>query len=294
MHNSKDSKIFLLVNSDPIIEGCDRLRIGDYTVSAKLFNRNLSDLIKAANLSTETNLFRNIQDFNWLRAEQSPHWSLINDSSMVTVDSILSEAKFAEDSDFKDWIRKCLELFRQIDIPKVRCLNESVPDSAKSVFKTWDNRFDTTLYLESDVDEELIIFIPFTASLKVKSIAVRGGSDGQSPNLMKAFVNREDVDFDTVGSMTPDQEWSMVSAQNTIKEIPEYPTRIAKFTALRNLTLYFPSNFGADTSVILYIGLKGEHTEFTRDPIINTVYELSPNPAKLKNVGTESVSNAIL
>lgn len=42
--------------------------------------------------------------------------------------------------------------------------------------------------------------------------------------------------------------------------IPEYPTKMTKFSNLRNITLYFPSNFGADATQISYIGLKGEWT----------------------------------
>ncbi|KAJ3063369.1 hypothetical protein HK102_008499, partial [Quaeritorhiza haematococci] len=94
---------------------------------------------------------------------------------------------------------------------------------------------------------------------------------------MKAFVNREDVDFDSVESIKPDQEWQLLT--DTGKKVPEYPTRIAKFTNVRNLTLFFPDNFGGeDVTRINYIGLKGEFTEMTRDPII-TIYELAANPA---------------
>lgn len=93
-----------------------------------------------------------------------------------------------------------------------------------------------------------------------------------APAKMKAFTNRDDVDFDTAESTTATQEWDLV------RDIPkgqlaEYPTRLTKFQNIRNLTLYFPENFGGDTTRIHYIGLKGEWTEIKRDPII-TVYEV--------------------
>ncbi|KAJ3308988.1 hypothetical protein HDU76_003754 [Blyttiomyces sp. JEL0837] len=103
---------------------------------------------------------------------------------------------------------------------------------------------------------------------------------------MKAYINREDIDFDSVESIQPpDQEWDLIeappsSSKNT-RQTPEYPTRISKFSNVRNLTLYFPSNGGGDTTKIFYVGLKGEWTEVKKDPII-TLYELAANPADHK------------
>jgi hypothetical protein len=41
-------------------------------------------------------------------------------------------------------------------------------------------------FLESDGDPDLIIFIPFTASVKLKSISIIGGKEGTSPRNLKA------------------------------------------------------------------------------------------------------------
>ena len=54
--------------------------------------------------------------------------------------------------------------------------------------------------------------------------------------------------------------------------------RINKFSNVRWLTLYFPENFGADQTIIDYIGLSGEWTPLIKDPVI-TLYEAAPNPA---------------
>ncbi|KAI9208443.1 galactose-binding domain-like protein [Polychytrium aggregatum] len=164
-------------------------------------------------------------------------------------------------------------LFNKIDIEHVRCLNESVDGAGKAVFKHWIDRFDTSKAVTSDADEQLIFIIPFTGSVKLKSIAVLGSP---GPSVMKAFINREDIDFDSADSTKPDQEWELV--EDPGQDLPEYPTRMAKFSNVRSLALYFPSNFGADTTTITYIGFKGEWTEVNKDPII-TIYELAANPA---------------
>lgn len=53
-------------------------------------------------------------------------------------------------------------------------------------------------YLESDADEQLILHIPFKDNVKLKSISVVGEGGDMHPASMKAFKNRDDIDFDNV------------------------------------------------------------------------------------------------
>ncbi|KAI8918840.1 galactose-binding domain-like protein [Entophlyctis helioformis] len=183
-------------------------------------------------------------------------------------------------------------LYTQVNYDGVRCLNEAADGSARKVFKPWDQRFDTTAFIESDADEQLILFIPFTGLVKLKSIALLGFNDSSTPATMKAFTNREDVDFDTVESTTAQQEWELIESVPSKDSIPEYPTKMARFSNLRNLTLYFPANFGASTTKIRYIGLKGEWTQISKNPVI-TLYESAPNPNDHKIKGTTTNGSII-
>jgi hypothetical protein len=47
-------------------------------------------------------------------------------------------------------------------------------------------------------DEQLIVTVPFTKVVKIKSISVVGSALATDSNAseMKAFINRDDVDFD--------------------------------------------------------------------------------------------------
>ncbi|XP_059274943.1 uncharacterized protein LOC132635877 [Lycium barbarum] len=175
-----------------------------------------------------------------------------------------------------DW-----SLFKHIDLPKVSALNEAVTGSVKSVFKPWEQRLNTSEgHLESNEgDPELIVFIPFTADVKIKSIAIVGGADGTSPAKMRAFVNRDGIDFSDAQSMQAVQEWDL--AEN-LQGVLEYQTRYSRFQSVGNITLHFPDNFGADTTQIHYIGLKGEATQLKRDVVANIVYEIMPNPSDHK------------
>ncbi|CAK9210635.1 unnamed protein product [Sphagnum troendelagicum] len=171
-----------------------------------------------------------------------------------------------------DW-----SLFKNIEMSGVRALNEAIDGSAKSVFKPWENRLDFSTALESnDDDPELILFIPFTTDVKIKSISIIGGSDGTSPSKMRAFMNRDDIDFSAAADLLPIQEWEL--AENPHGEI-EYLTKYAKFQGVASLTLHFPRNFGANATCIHYIGLRGEATQLKRDVVATTVYEAIPNPS---------------
>jgi hypothetical protein len=117
-----------------------------------------------------------------------------------------------------DW-----SLYQNIDIPGVTALYEAVEGSAKSIFKPWEQRLDlSTVLASNDDDAELIVFIPFTTDVKIKSISIIGGVDGSSPSKMRAFLNRDDIDFSQANDLTPIQEWEL--AENIRGEL-EYPTK---------------------------------------------------------------------
>ncbi|KAF8400959.1 hypothetical protein HHK36_014262 [Tetracentron sinense] len=56
----------------------------------------------------------------------------------------------------------------------------------------------------------------------------------------------------------------------------------SRFQSVASLTLHFPENFGAETTQIQYIGLKGEATQLKRDVVATIVYEVMPNPSDHK------------
>ncbi|XP_074562070.1 uncharacterized protein LOC141818484 [Curcuma longa] len=172
-------------------------------------------------------------------------------------------------------------LHEHIDLDGVSASNESVIGSVKSVFKSWDRRLDISEdLLESiDGDPELLVFIPFNSNVKIKSICVVGGFGGKSPSKMRAFINRESIDFSDVQNMQPVQEWDL--AEN-LEGILENQTRYSRFQSVANLTLHFPDNFGGETTQIYYIGLKGESTQLGRDVIAPIVFNVMPNPSDHK------------
>ncbi|CAL1373400.1 unnamed protein product [Linum trigynum] len=175
-----------------------------------------------------------------------------------------------------DW-----SLYKHIDLAKVSALNEAVPGSVKSVFKAWEHRlnFSGELLQSNDGDSELLVYVPFTSDVKIKSISIVGGPERTSPSRMRAFINREGMDFSDAQDMQAVQEWELVE---NLQGVLEYQTRYAKFQGVSSITLHFPDNLGGDTTQIHYIGFKGEATKLKRDTVATIVYELRPNPSDHK------------
>lgn len=65
-------------------------------------------------------------------------------------------------------------------------MNETVEDSARKVFKSYEARLDRADYVVSDVDEELLINIPFTGNVKLK-----GKQTETSFNSFNGFLCKE-------------------------------------------------------------------------------------------------------
>lgn len=57
-------------------------------------------------------------------------------------------------------------LYRYIDFDKITTYNEAAPGSGRAIIKkAWDQRLDTVTTLESDADEQLLIYVPSVDSL---------------------------------------------------------------------------------------------------------------------------------
>ncbi|KNC75259.1 hypothetical protein SARC_12214, partial [Sphaeroforma arctica JP610] len=132
--------------------------------------------------------------------------------------------------------------------------------------------------IESDADEQLIITIPFTGHVSIKSIKIIAEGGEEHPKTLKVFGNREDIDFDNVDQLQPLQE---ISLNDDPRGEIVYPTRASKFQNLHSVTLFIESNHGGDTSKIYYIGFSGEHKNVSRKTVI-AVYEANANPADHK------------
>eukprot|EP01066_Platyproteum_vivax_P008979 Platyproteum_vivax@DN3904_c0_g1_i2.p1 len=164
-------------------------------------------------------------------------------------------------------------LLPYIEVDGIVGFNEKSEGSAKAVFKAYDNRLDDRVFVETPEDDtELLIRIPFKSPVKVTSLHVIGGDCGQSPSKVKLFANSE-IDFTDIGETPVTQEVELVE---DYCGAVEYPTKLSKFQNVTTLCMYFEGNFGAKSTKISYIGIRGEGSQWKRQAVITT-YEASAN-----------------
>ena len=70
--------------------------------------------------------------------------------------------------------------------------------------------------------------------------------------------------FDETGS-TPDQEFELTRDETGAVE---YSVKAAKFNNVSQLCIHFPTNFGAETTKIYYIGLRGDFMQVGCEPLV--------------------------
>lgn len=122
-------------------------------------------------------------------------------------------------------------LYAHIDSTKLQILNGRSNNSGTSLtasfLKSQTDKYDTSRYLESDADCQLLIQIPFTSSVKIFTIIFRvnkNGSGYSTPRHIEVYKNfNKNLDFDTVNSLKPD---FIIEYPNNIGVEPSYSEAI--------------------------------------------------------------------
>jgi hypothetical protein len=181
-------------------------------------------------------------------------------------------------------------LYSKIDRSNVTALNTTAAGSpGPEVIKPWHQRLDESVSLVSDADDQMIIRVPFTGSIKLRAILLKTGPADQTPSKVFLFANEETLDFQDIADKTPVQELDIAQG----REVGEYIVKTAKFSNVTSVTLFFPSSQGADNIQIYYLGFLGQWTERKKDPLL-TVYEAQANPADHKKIqGTDTGFNML-
>ncbi|KAJ7644418.1 galactose-binding domain-like protein [Roridomyces roridus] len=172
-------------------------------------------------------------------------------------------------------------LFSHIDREKVVALNAEGQGS--TVIKPWHERLDEEKSIESDADDSMILHIPFTGSVRLRSLLLKTGPADQTPAKVVLYSNQGNFDFEDVAEKTPAQEFEVAQG----REVGEYALRTVKFSNLSSVSLFFPRSQGADSIKIFYVGFLGHWTERKTSAVV-TVYEAQANLADHEKIqGTD-------
>jgi len=144
-----------------------------------------------------------------------------------------------------------MDLHQYIDKQHAACLNENKDHPWQNVLTT------TSDYLESDCDEQLLLYIPFNQAVKLHSINVEAKSDETAPKSVKLYVNNPHMDFQSVDSTTATQELELGASD--VRPDSLVPVKFVKFQNMNSITIFVESNQGgADTTIIQRIRFIGQ------------------------------------
>jgi hypothetical protein len=168
-------------------------------------------------------------------------------------------------------------LYKQINFDDITTLNEAEPRSGAAIVKkTWDERLNDDPILESDADEQLLMYVPFAGSCKLYSIIIRTSDSDSSPRTLKLFRNRDDMDFGLAGDLKETQKVTLPKSN----DVAEIPLNRALWNGTTSINLFFEDNHSGgaeDVSRISYLGFKGDFMALNREPV-HVLYEAAANP----------------
>ncbi|SCZ93500.1 BZ3500_MvSof-1268-A1-R1_Chr6-3g08702 [Microbotryum saponariae] len=169
--------------------------------------------------------------------------------------------------------------------------NLALPDSLPRVLRPWDSKDVCTANDElgepddalnprsggpwtggsidsQDDDDELLVHVKFTELVKIKSmlIGTGGGRASNAPRLLKCWVNRVDgLTFSDVNSTATSQEFELLESTSGSHDSLEYPVRLARFSNVSTIDLYFANTRGGESSRLYYLGFMGESRRIKKE-----------------------------
>ncbi|KAI5122007.1 hypothetical protein M0805_001839 [Coniferiporia weirii] len=154
-----------------------------------------------------------------------------------------------------------------LDPSQLNCLNEATEHPLRGVLAK--GVAPSVSYLESDVDEQLLLNVHFNQSVRVRSIVIHVKEENLSyaPKSIKLFINRPSIGFEDVEDAS-DAETAQVLElmESDVRQNNPIVLRYVKFQKVNSLHIFVASNQGDEsTTRIDGIDFFGSVNESTRD-----------------------------
>ncbi|SHO78612.1 Uncharacterized protein MSYG_2959 [Malassezia sympodialis ATCC 42132] len=158
-------------------------------------------------------------------------------------------------------------LYGYIDHDNVWGTNIEPPESAKLALKPWDQRHSVETWVESGVDDQMIINIPFTCPVRIQSILLYARPSDLAARKCAAFVNCPNgLDFDEVqlaldGRLGPPNsgraqaDFALLTGAT---EVTAYPVSASRFAHTHSVSLFLSDSLARTSSRMYYIGFLGK------------------------------------
>ncbi|EFJ06578.1 hypothetical protein SELMODRAFT_272267 [Selaginella moellendorffii] len=163
------------------------------------------------------------------------------------------------------------DLVEFVDWSMVECLNESANHTHANALKK-AYREDDELYLESDTDEQLLLYIPFNQVVKLHSVMIKSPAD-EGPKTVRLFANRQNMGFSNVGDFPPNDVITLTPEHLKGKPVL---LKYVKFQNVRSVTVFIEDNQSG-----------GEVTKLQRISLIGSTVETT-NMSELKKINNEN------
>lgn len=163
-------------------------------------------------------------------------------------------------------------------------LNEATTGSGVGILKTWADRFAGAPELVSDADDQLILHIPFTSSVKLSTLLLRPPTNpDHTPTSLKLYRNlpTSAVNFDDIPTLPAKSITTTLDSIPTLTDtgssnIVSIPLQPVKWANTDTITIFIDASIGADLSGLLFLGFKGKSSGLSRQAPQNIVYESAP------------------
>ncbi|ORX60302.1 thioredoxin-domain-containing protein [Hesseltinella vesiculosa] len=113
-------------------------------------------------------------------------------------------------------------------------LNQQEDHTVKNIFKG------DASFLESDVDEQLIITVPFNQPVKLHSLKFKVADNAKAPKTIKIYANRQHLGFDDADSIKETQLLEL--SPKDFEENSIVPLRFVKFQNITSVVLFIVDN----------------------------------------------------
>jgi hypothetical protein len=119
----------------------------------------------------------------------------------------------------------------------------------------------STLVCRSDADNQLILFVPFSQTVRLSAFSINGPKGNEQPVLVKLFVNRPALGFEDVADVEPAQT-CVITDTDLEKELK---LKVVKFGAVNSLHLFIEGPEGSDHVTVNSLAFFGQVTQGVAD-----------------------------
>lgn len=118
-----------------------------------------------------------------------------------------------------------------------------------------------TLVCRSDADNQLILFVPFSQTVRLSAFSISGPKGDEQPTIVKMFVNRPALGFEDVADVEPAQTFTLIDGDLD----KEQKVKVVKFGAVNSLHLFIEGPDDSENVTVSSLAFFGSVTQGVAD-----------------------------